>query len=83
GSPDSEWLFIGRSPLKAFLLPVGYFRSRITKPGFRTLEAPGGIQGPSLDFHVDPPAAYLRRWCASRRAILNRSVCSRFFWTIF
>ena len=54
GSPDSEWLFIGQSPLEKFLLPPAYFRWRITKPGFRTLEAAAGISGPSIDFNLDP-----------------------------
>ena len=54
GTPDSQWLFIGQSPLENFLLPIGYFRWRITKPGYRTLEAAAGIQGPSLEFNLDP-----------------------------
>jgi DNA-binding winged helix-turn-helix (wHTH) protein len=53
-APDSDWLFIGQSPLENFLLPRGYFRWRITKPGFRTLEAAAGISGASIDFNLDP-----------------------------
>ena len=35
--PDAEWLHLGRSPL-TFRGPLGYFRWRITKPGFMTFE---------------------------------------------
>jgi cephalosporin-C deacetylase-like acetyl esterase len=54
GAPDSDWIFIGRSPLEKFLLPRGYFRWRITKPGYRTLEAAAGINGPSIEFDLEP-----------------------------
>ena len=52
--PDAEWIFIGQSPLEDFLLPEAFFRWRITKPGFRTVEAGVGIQGPGINFVLDP-----------------------------
>ena len=54
GAADSDWLFIGQSPLENFLLPPAYFRWRITKPGFRTVEVAAGINGPSIEFNLDP-----------------------------
>jgi eukaryotic-like serine/threonine-protein kinase len=54
GNPDSPWMLIGQSPLEDFLLPMGYFRWRITKPGFRTMEGAAGIQSESIDFILDP-----------------------------
>ena len=54
GAPDSDWLFIGQSPLENVLLPAAYFHWRITKPGFRTVEAAAGIDGPSIEFNLDP-----------------------------
>ncbi len=53
-SPDAEWIFIGQSPLKDFLLPEAFFRWRVTKPGYRTVEAGVGIQGPGINFTLDP-----------------------------
>jgi hypothetical protein len=52
--PDAPWLFIGHAPLENFQLAMGYFRWRITKAGFRTMEGAGGIQGPTIDFILDP-----------------------------
>ena len=52
--PDGEWLLIGQSPLQNFLLPMGFFRWRITKPGFRTVEAGAGIRGATIEFVLDP-----------------------------
>ena len=42
--PKSPWLLIGQSPLEAFPLPIVYFRWRITKPGFQTLETGAGVE---------------------------------------
>ena len=52
--PEAEWLLIGQSPLQNFPLPMGFFRWRITKPGFRTIEAGAGIQGSTIEFLLDP-----------------------------
>lgn len=51
--PNGEWLRIGRSPIENFLLPLGYFRWKVTKPGFRTVESAGGYQG-NIDFTLEP-----------------------------
>ena len=53
-TPDAQWLSIGHSPLENFLLPLGYFRWRIVKPGYRTVEVAGGFQGNSLELALDP-----------------------------
>jgi hypothetical protein len=53
-SPDAPWLLIGPSPLQNFLLPMGFFRWRVTKPGFRALESAAGIQGSTIEFLLDP-----------------------------
>jgi len=52
-APDAQWSFLGRSPLEKFLIPLGYFRWRLVKPGFRTIEAAGGFQGDRLEFTLD------------------------------
>jgi hypothetical protein len=54
GNPDSPWLFIGHAPLENFLLPIGYYRWRIEKRGFRIVEGAAGIHAPSIDFVLDP-----------------------------
>jgi DNA-binding winged helix-turn-helix (wHTH) protein len=57
GKPESGWLFAGTSPLENFRLPPGYFRWKIMKPGFRTVERAAGIQAPTLEFVLDREAA--------------------------
>jgi DNA-binding winged helix-turn-helix (wHTH) protein/formylglycine-generating enzyme required for sulfatase activity/cephalosporin-C deacetylase-like acetyl esterase len=52
-TPEAEWTMIGRSPLENVLVPLGYFRWRIVKSGFQTVEAGGGFQGGSLEFTLD------------------------------
>jgi DNA-binding winged helix-turn-helix (wHTH) protein/dienelactone hydrolase len=52
-NPNGEWIFIGESPIKNFLLPSGYYRWKITKAGFRTVEGGAGFQGPTIDFTLD------------------------------
>lgn len=52
--PAGEWLLIGQSPLENFLLPLGYFRWKIEKPGFRTVEGGAGFQTTTLEFTLDP-----------------------------
>jgi eukaryotic-like serine/threonine-protein kinase len=53
GKPGDPWLYLGQSLLENLPLPVGYFRWRITKPGFRTVESAAGIQGPIIEFILD------------------------------
>ena len=53
GRPESRWVFIGRSPMDDFLLPLGYFRWRIAKPGYRTVEGAGGFQSDTVEFTLD------------------------------
>ena len=50
---EREWLSIGNSPIENFLLPLGYFRWKVTKPGFRTVEGAAGFQGDAIDFTLD------------------------------
>jgi DNA-binding winged helix-turn-helix (wHTH) protein/cephalosporin-C deacetylase-like acetyl esterase len=51
---DGPWLPIGQSPIENFLLPLGYYRWRIMKKGFRTMEAGAGFQSATIDFTLDP-----------------------------
>ena len=52
--PTSPWLLIGQSPLENFPFPFVYFRWRITKPGFQTLETAAGVDWGPLAFVLDP-----------------------------
>jgi formylglycine-generating enzyme required for sulfatase activity/DNA-binding winged helix-turn-helix (wHTH) protein len=52
--PNAEWLLIGNSPIENFQLPLGYFRWKVAKPGFRTVEAAAGFQSDTIDFTLDP-----------------------------
>jgi eukaryotic-like serine/threonine-protein kinase len=40
---DGEWMLLGRSPLENFRGPLGYYRWRVTRPGFTTFEAAGPV----------------------------------------
>ncbi len=51
--PDGEWLRIGTSPIEHFLLPMGYFRWKVVKRGFRPVEGAAGFQTANLDFDLD------------------------------
>jgi eukaryotic-like serine/threonine-protein kinase len=51
--PDGQWLPIGQTPIKNFLLPVGYYRWKIMKTGFRTVEGGAGFQGATVEFTLD------------------------------
>lgn len=51
--PDSRWVLIGRSPIDNYLLPLAYFRWRITKPGYRTVEGAAGFQSDVVEFTLD------------------------------
>jgi DNA-binding winged helix-turn-helix (wHTH) protein/predicted esterase len=51
--PDGQWLAIGQTPIENFLLPLGYYRWRIIKPGFRTVEGGAGFQSATIEFTLD------------------------------
>ena len=55
-NPDAAWLYVGDSPLENFRLPFGYFRWKVVKPGYRTVEFAAGIQEPSIEFVLDREA---------------------------
>lgn len=52
-TPDAQWIWLGRSPVENLLLPLGNFRWRIVKAGYRSVEAAGGFQSNSLEFTMD------------------------------
>lgn len=52
--PNGDWVPIGTSPIKNFLVPLGYFRWKVAKAGFATVEAAAGFQSDSIDFTLDP-----------------------------
>ncbi len=52
---DSDWLSLGRSPTAPTKLPLGYYRWRISKDGFQTIES--ASMSRSQTFRLDPPAA--------------------------
>ena len=52
---ESNWQSLGRSPIAPTKLPLGYYRWRITKEGFQTIESVSSYR--SLTFRLDPPAA--------------------------
>ena len=51
--PNGQWLPIGQSPIESFLLPLGYYRWKIMKTGFRTVEAGAGFQSATVEFTLD------------------------------
>lgn len=44
---NAEWRGLGRTPLNQVRLPLGYFRWRVAREGFETLEASGQVGSPS------------------------------------
>ena len=57
GAVDQEWQQLGRSPVNDARIPRGLKRWRISKPGYRTLEAARApdSDGPLLTFQLDRP----------------------------
>jgi serine/threonine protein kinase/formylglycine-generating enzyme required for sulfatase activity/cephalosporin-C deacetylase-like acetyl esterase len=61
---DRDWEYLGRSPLQNVRIPLGYFRWRIEKQGYRMVETAGSISGGSwrlvLDQEASLPAGMVR-----------------------
>ena len=51
-----QWLSLGRSPTSPTRLPFGYYRFRISKDGFQTVESVARQGVGVLAFRLDPPA---------------------------
>jgi serine/threonine protein kinase/formylglycine-generating enzyme required for sulfatase activity/dienelactone hydrolase len=58
---DSDWYHLGRTPIE-FRLPRGYFRVRVSKPGFLTFEAARGLGDMAITLSPDGaiPAGMVR-----------------------
>jgi dienelactone hydrolase len=56
-TPNEPWRVLGRAPLPNATIPLGYFRWRVTAPGYRTREfAETGILQPVINFTLYPDA---------------------------
>lgn len=54
GEVDEEWMPLGTSPLSDARGPIGYFRWRVTKPGFTTVEGANELGMANPDFVLLP-----------------------------
>ena len=52
-TPRGEWLSIGQSPIENFSLPLGNYRWKIVKSGFRSIEVGAGFFRPPFEFTLD------------------------------
>ncbi|MFX0199401.1 MAG: protein kinase [Candidatus Hodarchaeota archaeon] len=50
---ETDWEYLGQSPLDSVRLPIGFFRWRFEKKGYQTVEAASSGSGGSLHFHLD------------------------------
>ena len=50
---DGNWDYFGKSPLQKIRIPIGYFRWKIEKQGFRIVEAAGSISAGTQQFALD------------------------------
>ncbi|MFN2633395.1 MAG: protein kinase [Thermoanaerobaculia bacterium] len=57
---DGEWQPLGRSPIERLAVPVAYYRWKVEKPGFQTIEAAGLNQNLKLDPVAAVPAGMVR-----------------------
>jgi len=53
-SSESDWQPFGTTPIRGVRLPMGYYRWKISKPGFQTIDAAGAM---GLERRLDPPSA--------------------------
>jgi len=52
-----EWDYLGKSPLEKIRIPLGYFRWRIEKQGYRIVEIAGSLSSGSLKLALDQEAS--------------------------
>jgi len=50
---DGDWDYLGKSPLQKIRIPVGFYRWKIEKPGFRTVESAAGSSAGTRRFVLD------------------------------
>ena len=50
---ERGWEYLGQSPSDSVRIPIGFFRWRIEKKGYQTVEASASGSGGSLHFHLD------------------------------
>jgi len=50
---DGDWGYLGKSPLQKVRIPIGFFRWRIEKPGFRTVESAASSSTGTRQFVLD------------------------------
>ena len=51
---NGEWQFLGKSPLEKIRIPVGYFRWKVSRKGYGTVEGAAGAIGDVISFSLDP-----------------------------
>ena len=54
---DGDWDFLGKSPLQKVRIPLGFFRWRIEKQGFRNVETAASVSGGSWQLVLDQEAS--------------------------
>ena len=60
-SPDGGWLSLGSTPLPEIKMPNGYFRWKLSKPGFTELiTAP--VTAKSMHFQLEAPGSHPVAW---------------------
>jgi len=52
--PNAEWIHLGRSPLDNWRGPLGYYRWRVSKDGFETLDGADGAVFAEITFTLAP-----------------------------
>ena len=50
-APESEWAYLGVSPIEKMRLPIGIFRWKLEKDGYETVLAAASTWGPDLGKH--------------------------------
>ncbi|HEY6065486.1 MAG TPA: SUMF1/EgtB/PvdO family nonheme iron enzyme, partial [Thermoanaerobaculia bacterium] len=53
-STEADWQRFGTTPIRGVRLPMGYYRWKISKPGYQTIEAAGAMD---LERRLDLPSA--------------------------
>lgn len=53
GEPEDQWTYLGQTPIDSLDVPRGFFRWKVQKEGYETVETAGSAEGQTLRLALD------------------------------